>query len=610
MRTLSKSDFKIGQNCLKKLWYKKQKYPSTDAGNEYLEMLADGGYMVGKMATLLFPDGVEITGSTPLAIESTDLLLKQDKIVLFEPAFLSKQKLIRIDVLHKDGDNVRLIEVKSKSFELSLALSDPNYFRKNGWREYIEDIAYQKWVLQEAYPNFNIECELLMPDKDKTTPIEGLISWFSIHVEENQGGFRKPEVTFNGDLDVLQSGHILSFVNVDDVVDEIMDEVQSSALLMLNALEEDKPAAFYSPISITCRDCEYRLKDETLPNGFKECWGSMADPEPHILELGYLGNVNRRKEYKDGINELIRNGKSALSDVPVEYLSSDDKPYYNNRPLYQRTCLEEFILPEFKEAISKLEYPLYFIDFETSQMAIPYHAGMRPYGKVLFQWSCHTIEKEGAEPLHSEWINVEETYPNRAFAHSLMRQIGDKGTVMTWSAYENTQLRDLKQELEEQDVLDSDEKKLLQWLKIVIKEHAEDETRICDMNQLALKYYFHPMMGGRTSIKVTLPAVLSASRSSRIRHWLESEQLFQLSESGVPKDPYGLLPHIEIIDKAEKVKDGSGAMRAYQDMLYGIHRDSDDIRNKYREALLRYCKLDTLAMVVIWERWREMLNDE
>lgn len=606
-KTLSKSDYKLARNCLKKLWYKKHQYPSADDGNEYLEMLADGGYMIGKMATFLFSEGVDITGSQEEALLKTKELLKQENATLFEAAIQSGSKIIRIDILKKTNNKLRLIEVKSKSFRSSES-DQPKYFLKSEWLEYIEDIAYQKLVLTETYTDCDIECELLMPDKDKTTPIEGLINWFSIKEKIAHGSFVKREVEFTGDVKKLMEGHILSFVNVDEAVEMVMPTVKTESIKFLKAIEKGDVQQFKVPISIDCKGCEYNSSSE--PNGFKECWGKLAEPKPHILELGRLGNVNKRKDYKNGINDLISKGKTGLSDIPIEFVSNEDieKPFYNNRPLYQLTIKDEFLLDGIKNEIKDLMYPLHFTDFETSQMAIPYHANMRPYGKVLFQWSCHTIEKPGAEPIHTEWINVEEVYPNRAFAHSLMKQLGHKGTIMTWSPYENTQLKDLIAELEEQSHLDKEEQSLLDWLNILVKRHSDDETRICDMHDLAKHYYFHPIMGGRTSVKVTLPAILDTVKSKRVREWLTREGLYSLDKNGKPIDPYHLLPEIEIAELAEKVKDGSGAMRAYQDMLYGVHKNDPSIKEKYKNALLKYCKLDTLAMVIIWERWGEMMK--
>ncbi|HPF68858.1 MAG TPA: hypothetical protein PLC20_14370, partial [Flavobacteriales bacterium] len=67
---------------------------------------------------------------------------------------------------------------------------------------------------------------------------------------------------------------------------------------------------------------------------------------------------------------------------------------------------------------------------------------------------------------------------------------------------------------------------------------------------------------------------------------------------------YGTLDEEENVGNTYHVNEGTAAMRAYQDMLYGLARDDDELKAKLREALRIYCKLDTLAMVIIWEHWR------
>jgi hypothetical protein len=66
----------------------------------------------------------------------------------------------------------------------------------------------------------------------------------------------------------------------------------------------------------------------------------------------------------------------------------------------------------------------------------------------------------------------------------------------------------------------------------------------------------------------------------------------------------------EEVSDNEAVSDGVGAMRAYQDMLYGLHRDDLAIRNRMRDSLLKYCGLDTLAMVMIWKHWKRISNQQ
>jgi hypothetical protein len=117
-RYLSKSDFKLAQTCPTKLFYKKQDYPTDLNEDEYLMLLADGGYMVEKIAKLLYPEGQEIGFDNSYEIAARDTLqaLKADSATLFEATFISKGKLARVDILKKQGNEFRLIEVKAKSY--------------------------------------------------------------------------------------------------------------------------------------------------------------------------------------------------------------------------------------------------------------------------------------------------------------------------------------------------------------------------------------------------------------------------------------------------------------------------------------------------------------
>lgn len=611
---LSKSDFKLARTCGAKLYYKKHQYPSSTEGNDYLELLAEGGYMIGKMAQLVF-DGIEVKteSGSQYAIEETEkLLAENENITLFEPAIESKGKLIRIDVLVKKGNSFQLIEVKSKSYSSVDHAKKGNAYFNGKWAEYLEDVAFQKFTLQDKFPGAEIQSCLMMPDKDIRAEVDGMPHWFTIHpLKKTASGFQGYDVQFHGDIEELRKYHHLEIVPVDDVIEPMMPTIQNASVEFIKSLEKDEKIEVQ--ISANCKDCEFRTSDEN--SGFKECWGKMADTKPHILSLGQLGNVNRHKGYENCINELIEKGKSSLKDVPigaVTYENEPDRPFFNNRPYYQITEENEFLKPEFNSLLNgshpdyKLEYPLHFIDFETSQMALPYHKGMHAYEKVMFQWSCHSLEAPGAELKHSEWINTDDIYPNYTFAKTLMEATGAKGSLMTWSPYENTQLNTVLNHLLEHDV---QEPELIDWLNQAANTKDGTSSRIIDMNKLALWYYFHPMMGGRTSIKVTLPSVLSVVNSRRVNSWLEKEELYAMTDAGGLKDPYQLLPQIEIMDRAESVKDGSGAMSAYQDMMYGKDKNDPKIKKLYKNALLRYCKLDTLAMVIIWEHWMHLAKN-
>ena len=180
MSHLSKSDFKVARTCATKLWYKKHGFPTNNDENEYMKMLADGGFMFGKLAVLLFPEGIEITGSIPEAIATTETMLAENtNIILFEPAISINNQLVRVDVLVKQDNLIKVIEVKSKSFDAVKMQQEPNYWfnPKYDFTPYIEDIAYQTKVVKEKFSNAKV-LKGSMPSKKigKNLRIKGILS--------------------------------------------------------------------------------------------------------------------------------------------------------------------------------------------------------------------------------------------------------------------------------------------------------------------------------------------------------------------------------------------------------------------------------------------------
>ena len=96
------------------------------------------------------------------------------------------------------------------------------------------------------------------------------------------------------------------------------------------------------------------------------------------------------------------------------------------------------------------------------------------------------------------------------------------------------------------------------------------------------------------------------SKTPRIDSWLSNFEpdlsLLAYDADGYRTNPYKLLPPVEIYERAESVKDDTGAMKAYEDLMFGLNKGKTEIREEYKNALLRYCKLDTLVMV--WEHCR------
>jgi hypothetical protein len=616
--TLSKSDFQLASTCPKKLVYKKLGYPTSNDTDEYMKMLAKGGYVVGMMATLMYPDGIEITGSTKEAIERTNEYLKQEDCVLFEAAIQSGEKLIRVDILEKIGNKINLIEVKAKSHDTEGNKDE----QEKLLIKYIEDVAFQYLVMTEALPGFEINPYLFMPDKSKRTNIDGLIGWFSVlvsiddndkEVEElpaqQKPKFKKPDVVFKYEtdnnrsnyIDLLKSDGLLQLRDVKEKVLQIQDVIKNRSNNFIRILNEGIQHSDYT-INKTCKACEFKC-DGATKNGFKECWGILADSDPHIFDL-YYGGTLKSEDGDFYLDELISLSRTSLYDIVPERLKNKkgEIGIRAQRQIIQLKYTEEnseWISDELSSKLIELKYPLHFIDFETYTGALPFHEGMRPYELIAFQWSCHTIPYQGATPIHSEWIETEGKFPNFAFAESLMKQIGVSGTPLMWATHENTVLRTILYQME---IFGYTNNVLSDWLTAITTDKSvKRKGRLVDMNDLTKKHYFHPFMKGRTSIKKVLPAI-----------WNNNKYLHQVSffkdysatdfEGGII-DPYDTLkPDATQIDEEDAVAGGTEAMRAFQRIRFDDTLNQSQ-KNEIKRQLLEYCKLDTMAMVIIAHHW-------
>lgn len=618
---LSKSDFQIASTCSKKLVYKKASFETMNDANEYMEMLAQGGHIVAKYAQLTFTDGVEVKGeSLDVAIAETKKLIQENEnITLFEATFSSNGKIVRTDILEKKKNVLNIIEVKSKSHDSD----DDAYNAKRKLAEYIEDVAYQTLVLKEAYPDFQVHSFLLLPDKAKRTTIEGLAGWFKVNtmIEEkfemeelpaqNVIRFKKPLVEFKYEndpdrkkyIELLQADNLLTLVPIDEEVNAMMQVIQNRSDLFLDILQNGiKPEHF--SLNKNCKGCEFNLGKEKSKNGYRECWQELTDIDPHIFDLYFGGAIGH---YKSGwyLDELIHKKKVSFWDFDPERFK-DSKGKLGSRGQRQFLQFEntkaksEWISPDLASALQGLKYPLHFIDFETYLGAVPHHRGMRPYELVAFQWSCHTIATPDSDPIHTEYLNSDYDFPNFRFAESLMKQIGTTGTPLMWTPFENTILRNI---LEQMEIYGYRNDSLKEWLTNITTDSKQGrEGRFVDLNDFTLQYYFHPDMKGKTSIKKVLPAIWNNNPYLHSIPWFKK----YVSDSASSLNPYDTLaPVIGELENEEVVKDGTGAMRAYQDLMFGVDSENKERRENLKQLLLQYCELDTMAMVIIWKYWMD-----
>lgn len=596
---LSKSDFKIARTCGTKLYYRKLRYPSLFDENPYLEFLADGGYMVETIAKLFFPDGIEIDfSSTSDAVAATQKALAQESVTLFEATLLNAHLLARVDILEKRGKKFRLIEVKAKSFDSETDGDRPYRGQRGGilapWRPYLEDVTFQTFILKSLVPDAEIIPCLCLVDKSKTCGTETSFENFQLTPRDKTPGvFSRPIVKFTGDIDALRREPFLRIIDVTDAVDELLPTVRQSAERFSDSLTGEQPKKLPPSIGFSCKKCEYRLESGE-PDGFQECWGGRAAASPHLLDLYQVQTLGKNG---DIATKMIADGRCGIVDVSENDLRGKTGERQRIQVEWTKRN-KEFISNQLNDTLNSCKYPLQFIDFEASRTAVPYHPGMRPYEQVSFQWSCHRIQKPGGDLLHSEWINVEDAYPNFEFARSLKRVLDLAGTIFVWSPFERSALRDVRRQMAAYEQVDLE---LSQWLEQIVA----DTGPLVDLCALAKDCYFHPRMLGSLSIKHVLPAVWFESEALRKHPWFSR---YAREKDGVLLEPYSTLEPLpfaneEQDDEVEAVKEGTGAMRTYQEMMFGLRRSDSAFREAQKLALLNYCQLDTAAMVMIWMHW-------
>lgn len=605
---LTKSDFKVAQTCSTKLYYRKMGYPTAGAGDEYLAMLADQGYLVEALARTFYPEGRWVGYREDVEAAAWDTMTAlTDSCTLFEATFISRGKMARADILVRRGDVLELIEIKSRGFDRQrydelVAGGKPTPFHvaqnpreiRREWRPYLEDAAFQVAILEEVFPDARIIPYLVMPDTSRPSHVDGLHHRFRLRNPAND--LSPPSADFDGDAREIRRNPLLTRVDVRAEVEILLPEVRQRAAGYLDTLIPSLRRVTTLP-SIACRSCEYRVSDGEF-RGFHECWGRLADVQPHILDLYYVHEAGGAKQQL--ADRLIGQGKASLLDISERQLARQDGSLGERarRQRVQIACTRsnrEWISDELGAALASLTYPLHFVDFETCAPAIPRYRGMRPFDLIAFQWSCQTVAGPDAKPEPSDWLQTTDSYPNAAFAEALRRQIGDGGSILVWATHESTVLRAVRRQLLERDDGDVE---LATWIADLL---AGD--RLVDMHKMTLRHYFHPRMGGRTSLKIVVDAVWQASPTIRARR---PEYIAEKADG--LGGPYDALPRLEIGGRPVAVTEGAGANVAYYLMMERLAENATLEADAWRRLLRQYCNLDTMSMVLIWWRWRELIG--
>lgn len=283
-----------------------------------------------------------------------------------------------------------------------------------------------------------------------------------------------------------------------------------------------------------------RLK-KFFKDGYHDCFndGCIELPENNVFCLYRGGKLSF---------ELFENGIFKIKNIPKNIKLSDKQKIQKECEIKNRTYIDKEKLKQF---LRSLNYPIYYLDFETFSTAIPMFDGLRPYSQVPFQFSLHIAEK--GEVKHYSFLYNGNSDPRKEFILELKKVIGEKGTVLIYNqSFEIGRLKELAEYYPEHK----------KWIEKVLK-------RIVDLLIPFREFsYYNPKQQGSASIKEVLPALCGKSYDD-----------------------------IEI-------GDGGTASVMFYNMAYG--NCSEEEKKKIRENLLKYCELDTMAEVMIVERLKEL----
>lgn len=498
MINFSKSKYCNFWTCPKQEWLNRYK-PEVAVPDVGREARMATGNVVGDLAMGLFGDYVEVTeysenGKLDLSkmIERTKVEMEKGTEVICEASFSYNGLYCAVDILKKSDNGWDIYEVKSSSWR-----DDGKHKPKD---IYLADIAYQKYVLEHCglnVTNVNLVC------------ING-------------------EYVFDGTLDIQEFFHI---TNVNDAIlkqSELVEaNIQSAEQILTDTNEPD------IKLSKSCfdpYDCAYQCY----------CMGKL--PQPTIFELYGKSKSNGLKLYNAGkvCFDDVRNSSDITSDIAKRQLEY----YYEDKGTYvDKQGIREFL--------GTLSYPLYFLDFETEQPAVPKYVDSSPYNQIPFQYSLHYIETEDGELKHKEFLGLSGEDPRRAIAESLVENIPVNACVTVYNkTFERSRLAELA------------------GLFPNLSEHliAIRENIVDFLEPFRKGFYYNKAMGGSFSIKSVLPAIC-------------------------PNDPE--LDYHSL----EDVHNGGEAMTIFP-MIKDMEPEEQE---RVRKNLLKYCELDTLAMVKVWE---------
>lgn len=481
---LSKSSFLKGLQCEKQLYLYKYHYDWRDEIDEAQQAIFERGHDVGKLAQKLFPNGVNASLDDPF---------KSLQQVLLTQEFIEKGEKVIYEAAFQYDDVLVIADILVKE-------------KNNKWKIY--EVKSSTEVKEEHIPDAAVQYYV--------------ISNSDINVTDTSIIYINNKYVRKGELGLKELFNIES-------VKEFVLEQQESVVENIERFKEVLiqkiiPDIDIGPHCSSPYDCSF----------LGHCWDHV--PEYSVFNIG---NLKSEKKF-----ELYKNGIIKIEDVPDDFPLSNGQRLQVESHINNSTFIDKKAIKEF---LSSLTYPLYFLDFETFNPAIPLFDYSRPYQQIPFQYSLHYQETPKSSLKHFEFLAEANGDPRISFLENLLKVTEGKGEIFVYNqAFESGRLKELAEAFP--------------------KYKKQIEQRISRMKDLMIpfqkKHYYTPEMKGSYSIKAVLPA---------------------------------LVPELSYDDL--EIANGGTASRAFESLYF----EKDDKRKKeIREQLIKYCGMDTMAMVRIY----------
>jgi hypothetical protein len=490
---LSKSKYLSGLQCVKKLWLSIYAPDKASPLRPFQEMVLSRGTDVGELARKRFPAG-KLVEAPYYEIEKA---LEETSVLLDELSEEPKGALFEPAFLFNNifvrVDVLRKRDLRKWDIIEVKSTLDVQDIQ-------LPDAAVQRFVVQGSGLDIGKTCIM--------------------HLD------RECEYPDLSDLFVIEE--------VDELIWEELEAVPAAAETFLEVIARAKEPDI--PIGDHCNEpyeCQFKAY----------CWQSV--PSPSIFNIRRL-NRGRKKE-------LIEKGILGAKEIPPEYPLA---PQEMKQVEMYRKGAPEIETEKIEAELRRLSFPLYFLDFETDNPAVPRYEGTRPYQQVPFQYSLHILAADGGLE-HREYLHTDTSDPRRPLAERLIRDLESNGreTIIAYYAvFEKNVIRGLAGLFP--DLADE----LLRTL-----------PRFWDLLDIFKKYYRHPKFLGSNSLKSVLPVI-------------------------VPEMSYA----------AMDVQNGPEAQLAWN-ALINDETPSEE-KEQIEEGLRIYCRQDTMAMVEIYRRLLSMVQ--